>query len=101
MKRSAQVTLALMTVAGLGAGAYALAPSNACRQSGPNTVPGDPPLDCRSSGGHASGGHSGGHGASLFSSSNSGSDATPAASTTSTTSRGGFGWIGRALSGGG
>jgi hypothetical protein len=101
MKRSAQVTLALMTVAGLGAGAYALAPGNACRPSEPNATERDPQQDCRSSSGHASGGHSGGHGASFFSS-NSGSGVTPAPDSTSTsTSRGGFGWIGRVLSGGG
>jgi hypothetical protein len=96
MKRSSQVSLILMAVAGIGAGAYALTPDNACRQSEPNAVPRDPPLDCRSRG-HSSSSH----GSALFSSNASADSSKPAAGTTSATSRGGFGWIGRALSGGG
>ena len=95
MKRSTQVSLVLMTVTGIGAGAYALAQDNGCRQTDPNAVRRDPPPDCRSHGGHGSSG--GGHG--LFSSSSS-SSGTPTASTSST-SHGGFGSIGHALSGGG
>jgi hypothetical protein len=95
MKRSGQVTLVLLTVAGLGAGAYALAPDSACRD--PNAVRRDPPPDCRSSHGGSSGG---GHGSSFFSSGSGNSGASSTANTTST-SRGGFGAIGRALSGGG
>jgi putative membrane protein len=96
MKRSSRVSLILMAVAGIGAGAYALTPDNACRQSEPDAVPRDPPQDCRSRG-HSSSGH----GSALFSSSASSDNSRPGASTAPATSRGGFGWIGRALSGGG
>jgi hypothetical protein len=93
MKRSTQVSLVLMTVAGIGAGAYAM--GGDCRPSEPG-APGDAPQGCRSSHG---GGHSSGHGFYFFGSSGLGSSETsPAAGTTS---RGGFGGTGYTLSGGG
>jgi hypothetical protein len=85
MKRSTQVTLVLMTVA-MGAGAYALSSPSGCRQSGPGTDPSQ--QSCQSShGGH--GFHFGGSGG--------GTSGTPAPAA-DTTSRGGFGWFGRAFS---
>jgi hypothetical protein len=72
MKRSTQVSLVLMTVAGIGA--YALAQNR----------------DCQSSHG------SGSHGVQAFGSGGSG-----APSATDTTSRGGFGGTGCTRSGGG
>jgi hypothetical protein len=90
MKRSSQVSLVLMTVTGIGAGAYALAPNGGCRQSEPKAVPSDASQGCQSS-------HGSGHGFHAFSSGSGSSGATPAADTTS---RGGFGGIGRGASGG-
>jgi len=107
MKRSTQVSLVLMTAAGIGAGAYALTPNDNCRQLAPGRNAGDPkdavsPVsapDCRPSRGGSSG-----HGSSFFSSGsgNSGSSGatTSAANGTSTAmsvSRRGFGSIGHAL----
>jgi hypothetical protein len=89
MKRSTQVSLALMTVAGIGAAAYAL--GGDCRNSGP-VVPGEASQGCRSS-------HGGGHGSYFFGSHSSESSGTSSAA--SGTSRGGFGGTGQALSGGG
>ena len=89
MKRSTQVTLVLMTVT-MGAGAYALSSPGGCRQSEPRTDPSQQQT-CQSS--------HGGHGFH-FSGSGGGTSGTlaPAADTTS---RGGFGWFGRAFSAGG
>jgi hypothetical protein len=92
MKRSTQVSLVLMTVAGIGAGAYALAQNGGCRQSGPG-APGEAPQGCQSSHG---GGHSSGHGFYF-----SGSGGSGTSSAADATSRGGFGGTGHALSGGG
>jgi hypothetical protein len=110
MKRSTQVSLVVMTAAGIGAGAYALAPNDNCRQSTASTTareregpvqPASAP-DCRSS--H---GGSAGHDSSLFFYAGSGSSGsgsagatTPAANRTpaaTSPSRGGFGSIGHAL----
>jgi hypothetical protein len=102
MKRSTQVSLVLMTAAGVGGAAYALTPSNSCRQPAPSAVTNDTAQDCRSS---RSG--SGGHGSyfSFYSGSSGSRTSTSttsiATSSTSTSSRGGFGGIGHALSGGG
>jgi hypothetical protein len=93
MKRSTQVSLVLMGVVGIGAGAYALAPGG-CRQSESTAAPGDAPRDCRSS--HSGGG--GGHGFYSTSSASSGSSGTSSAA--DATSRGGFGGTGRGMSGG-
>jgi hypothetical protein len=92
MKRSTQVSLVLMTVVGIGAGAYALAPNGDCRQSGPG-APGDAPQGCRSSHGGGSSGH--GFYAGSSSSGNSGTSSAADA-----TSRGGFGGTGRGMTGG-
>jgi hypothetical protein len=95
MKRSTQVTLVLMTVGGIGAAAYALAPDG-CRQSDPKR---DPQQSCHST--HSSGGHAVHFGSSSGSSSGSGMGSTATPSSAETTSRGGFGWFGRLFSGGG
>jgi hypothetical protein len=95
MKRSSKVTLVLMAVAGIGVGAYAMAPNNACRQPQPGAVPGGPPQDCKSSSSHASGGHGG---SSFHAFGSGGSDASSAAGTAS---RGGFGATGHGISSGG
>jgi len=105
MKRSTQVSLVLMTAAGIGGGAYALSPDS-CRQPPPSAVASapqrppsalasDPQPSCRSHG-------SSSHGSSwhFYSGSGSSSSSTSSPSTTSTstaTSRGGFGSIGRAF----
>ncbi len=106
MKRSTQVSLVLMTAAGIGAGAYALAPNDSCRQPLPSTTARDPqgadPLasapDCRSSRGGSSG-RSSFFSSGSNSSGSSGATASaangPSASTSA--SRGGFGSIGHAL----
>jgi len=107
MKRSTQVSLVLMTAAGIGAGAYALTPNGSCRQPPPSTNPGNPQgpappasaPDCRSSHGGSSGG------GSSFSSSGSRGSGSPGATTSAgsatpesaSASRGGFGSIGHAL----
>jgi hypothetical protein len=97
MKRSTQVSLVLMTAAGIGGAAYALTPRDSCRQSAPNAVAGNAPQDCRFSRGSSSG-----HGFfSSFGTGGSGtSAATPSGSTSTSSGRGGFGAIGHALSGG-
>jgi hypothetical protein len=119
MKRSTQVSLVVMTATGIGAGAYALAPNDNCRQSPLSTTAHDPrdattagqpqgamlpasAPDCRSPRGGSAG-----HGSSSFFSSSSWSGGpvssgatTSAANGTSaatSVSRGGFGSIGHAL----
>jgi hypothetical protein len=92
MKRS---TLVVITVAGLGVTAYALAQTNGCRQSDPKAVPGDAPKGCSSSHG---GGHAYGHGFYSSGSSSSGSSGT--SSDAGATSRGGFGATGHGMAGG-
>jgi hypothetical protein len=102
MKRSTQVSLVVMTAAGIGAGAYALTPNDNCRQSTASTTaresegPVQPAPDCRSSrGGSADHGSS-----SLFSAGSGPSGSGSAGATTSaapSASRGGFGSIGHAL----
>jgi hypothetical protein len=98
MKRSTQVSLVLMTAAGIGGGAYALTPRDSCRQPAPSAVASDTAQDCRSSRG-GSGHGSSGHFFSGSGSSGSGaSAATPSTSTSTSSGRGGFGTIGRAFS---
>lgn len=91
MKRSTQVSLVLMGVVGIGAGAYALAPGG-CRQSESTAAPGDAPRDCRSS--HGGGGHG------FYSTSSAGSGSSGTSSAADATSRGGFGGTGRGMAGG-
>ncbi len=112
MKRSTQVSLVVMTAAGIGASAYALTPNDNCRRSPSSATAREPQdamptasaRDCRSS--H---GDSAGHGfSSLFSSGyggpgygygSPGATKTVANGTSAATSasRGGFGWTGQAL----
>jgi hypothetical protein len=125
MKRSTQVSLVVMTAAGIGAGAYALTPNDNCRRSPSSatarepqdemptarepqgTIPTAPARDCRSSRGGSAG-----HGfSSLFSSGYGyggpgyGGYGSPGATTTvangtsaaTSASRGGFGSTGQAL----
>lgn len=95
MKRSTQVTLALMTAAGVGGVAYALTPSNSCRQVAPTAVATDPQPDCRA---RSNGSGSSSHFFSGNSASGTSTTSTSTSSTTSTSSsRGGFGSIGRAF----
>jgi hypothetical protein len=79
MKRSTKVTLVLMTVAGVSAGAYAMAQNSDCSQSGENAAPGDAQQSCRTP-------HGGGHG---FIGPGGGA-----------ASRGGFGGTGHGMAGG-
>jgi hypothetical protein len=120
MKRSTQVSLVVMTAAGIGAGAYALTPNDNCRRSPSSStarqpqdtmptarepqdaVPTASARDCRSS--H---GGSVGHGSSSFFSYGSGYGGygSPGATTmvanrtsaATSASRGGFGSIGQGL----
>jgi hypothetical protein len=98
VKRSTQVSLVLMTAAGIGGAAYALQPQDRCRPSAPSAVASDTPQNCRSSS-HGSSGSSGG--SSWFFRSGSGSTSSGTTSTSSSdsgsTTRGGFGSIGRAF----
>lgn len=94
MKRSTQVTLALMGAVGIGGMAYAFSPS--CPQPPPqqpqNGVAAN--QSCRSS---YSGGHSGWH---FYSPSSGGTTTTTISAPsggTATASRGGFGALGRAF----
>ena len=94
VKRSNHVTLVLMTAAGIGGVAYALTPSDSCRQVAPSAVTNDAQQNCRSS--------SHGGSSSHFYSSNSGtgssgtSTATSSA-TSSSSSRGVFGSTGQSF----
>jgi hypothetical protein len=97
MKRSTQVTLVLTAVAGLGAGAYALAQNSGCRQSGAPAAPGDAAQSCQSSHG---GGHSSGHGFFHSSAGTTSAGSSGESSTGGATSHGGFGATGHGTAGG-
>src|SRR5450755_4767673 len=98
MKRSAQVSLVLMTAAGVGGAAYLLTPSDSCRQTAPNAVANDPQRNCSSRSSSGSSSHF--YGGSGSSGSGTSTSTSPAAASTSS-SRGGFGSIGSAFSSGG
>lgn len=100
-KRSGYVGLFLMGTVAVGAGAYAMMPSEQCEPTKPPAAgqPATQSQSCRTSsrsGGYSYGGRSSG---SRFydSSSSSSSHSSSGGLTTSTTSRGGFGGFGHAI----
>jgi hypothetical protein len=97
MKRSTKVTLVLMTVAGVSAGAYAMAQNSDCSQSGENAAPGDAQQSCRTphGGGHGFIGPGGPGGAGTPPAAGSGESSAGGAA-----SRGGFGGTGHGMAGG-